>query len=201
MNLYKYISKEDYLKLQETRSQDGGDNRLAPWAEAFLEKYLEYIKGPILDVGCASGALVKHFREELDLDAKGLDIVEKAVNKGIEQGTPIIWHDVHKKLPFPDKSFKTITMFHTLEHTLDPKLVLKNLHRVLDGNLCIIVPLFDVSKVGIDYHSAHTVYLPTIEYLENCLKNYKILISESEGPWSGHLIIASPRHEEFVTSV
>ena len=55
MNLYKNISKEDYIKLQETRTQDGGDNRLSPWTEVFLEKYSEYIKESILDVGCASG--------------------------------------------------------------------------------------------------------------------------------------------------
>lgn len=191
MNLYRNISEEDYIQLQKTRSQDGGDNRLASWTESFLKKYSEYIKEPILDVGCASGGLVKYFKDELNMNAMGVDIVDMAVNKGISQGTPIVLHDAHKKFPFPDKCFKTITMFQTLEHTLDAKLVLKNLYRILDGNICVIAPLFDVSKDGVNVHDAHTVYLPTIKYFESCFEDYKISVSDSSGPWNGHLIIAS----------
>lgn len=188
MNLYKNIGEEEYIKIQEGRSSYDGPRDLSPWAEYFLEYYPGYLQEPILDIGCGIGALMQSVRDKGKF-VMGLDISRESSQRAIEDGYPVVNIDAQKRLPFPDKAFKTVLMFHTLEHTIYPKKVLKNIHRILDGSLCVISPLVSKREEGF----GHFAYLPTVEYLESLFKDYKIIVSKEIG--SGQLIIAKPIHE------
>lgn len=196
MKLYGNLGKKRYTEMQETRSSYHGNREVAIWGKYFLETFPEYIQEPILDIGCGIGSLLNVFREEGKF-AMGLDISRGASRRGIEDGFPILNHDAQKRLPLPDKSFKTVLMFHALEHTFHPDKVIKNIHRILvpGGKVCIILPLgdnFGRSGEG-DTTSAHFSRLPTVESLEELFKDYEILISKVTDIDQGYLIIATPK--------
>jgi len=204
MNLYNHLTEEEYIKIQESRSGYIGDRDTSPWGTYFLKYYSDYIEEPILDIGCGIGSLLNVFREQGKF-AIGLDISRGASRRAIEDGFLVVNQDVQKKLPFPDKVFKTIIMFHTLEHTFYPEKVIKNIHRILapGGKLCTLTPLgnnFAKSKKG-DPNHGHFSNILDAEYLESYFTDYKILVSDTKLSSKetttvvdqGHFIIATPK--------
>src|SRR3990167_4449611 len=106
----------DYKEIQVARSGDGGSGELSIWEQEFLKEYSLDIKSPILDIGCGNGGLIRSF-SAMGLSAMGLEISDEAVKKGLIMGSPIVFFSVHLQQRFPEKTFKTDTMFHAIEHT------------------------------------------------------------------------------------
>ena len=101
-------------------------------------------KGRLLDAGCGEGLFLERAREA-GWDVRGTEISEFAVNHiatalGIE-----VFKGGLSECAFADKSFDCVTMWHSLEHTPDPKRVIRAAHRMLkdDGALIIAVPNLD----------------------------------------------------------
>jgi len=101
-------------------------------------------KGKLLDVGCGEGLFLERARAG-GWDVRGTEISEFAVSHittalGIE-----VFKGGLAESTFPDKSFDCLTMWHYLEHTPDPKQVIRAAHRILknDGILIIAVPNLD----------------------------------------------------------
>lgn len=83
----------------------------------------------VLDLGCRSGALTRHFLEGnevvgLDVDAAGL---AKAAALGIEP----VQADVEQPLPFDSASFDAVVAGELLEHLQFPDALVAEIHRVL----------------------------------------------------------------------
>ena len=83
----------------------------------------------VLDLGCRSGALTRHFLEGnavvgLDVDAAALD---KAAALGIEP----VRADVEEPLPFDDASFDAVVAGELLEHLQFPDALVSEVLRVL----------------------------------------------------------------------
>ena len=83
----------------------------------------------ILDLGCRSGALTRHFLDGntvvgLDVDAAAL---EKAAAFGIEP----VQANVEEPLPFEDASFDAVVAGELLEHLQFPDALVSEVHRVL----------------------------------------------------------------------
>jgi SAM-dependent methyltransferase len=83
----------------------------------------------VLDLGCRSGALTRHFLDGnsvvgLDVDASAL---EKAASLGIEP----VQADVEEPLPFEDGSFDAVVAGELLEHLRFPDALVGEIRRVL----------------------------------------------------------------------
>jgi SAM-dependent methyltransferase len=83
----------------------------------------------VLDLGCRSGALTRHFLEGnsvvgLDIDAAAL---EKAATLGIEP----VQANVEEPLPFEDTSFDAVVAGELFEHLRFPDALVAEIRRVL----------------------------------------------------------------------
>lgn len=88
-------------------------------------------KGQHLDIGCGTGLVLCCMPER----TVGLDINRWALEKAKIHAprTQLILADADY-LPFRENVFSTITVFEVLEHMSDPKHVLREMCRILDGS-------------------------------------------------------------------
>ncbi|MFA6250321.1 MAG: class I SAM-dependent methyltransferase [Candidatus Shapirobacteria bacterium] len=83
----------------------------------------------ILDAGCGRGNyLIDENRKEIDW-ASGIDI-SPAATKGNICLDEIKFGDL-ENIPYQDKTFEAVTSIFVLEHLKNPKIVFKEIHRVL----------------------------------------------------------------------
>lgn len=96
--------------------------------------------GPVLDVGCGEGQLVRRL-SELGFEAKGFDFSEDAVRKAQQSGLDVEFADI-SDMQIERGAYKTIIMSHVLEHMQDPVKSLETLSERLghDGKIIIAVP-------------------------------------------------------------
>jgi SAM-dependent methyltransferase len=103
----------------------GGDARgdlLASW-----------VGGPgrrVLDLGCRTGALTRHYAEGNEV--VGVDVDRDALARAAERlGIETVWADVEDGLPFDDDSFDVVVAGELLEHLADPAAAVGHVRRVL----------------------------------------------------------------------
>jgi SAM-dependent methyltransferase len=101
------------------------------------------VGGRFLDVGCGSGDMVAAMAH-LGMDSEGVEPSRYAATKATDAGFKVTCSLLHDAV-FPDASFDAVSMFHVLEHTLQPIEVLRECRRILKpgGELVIGVPNFD----------------------------------------------------------
>jgi SAM-dependent methyltransferase len=80
----------------------------------------------LLDVGCGTGWLARHFT-----DYTGIDGSPAAVEEAARHGRDVRLGDVGEPLPFPDASFDGVVLKDLLEHVSDPVAVVAEARRVL----------------------------------------------------------------------
>ncbi len=83
----------------------------------------------VLDLGCRSGALSRHFLDGNEVI--GLDVDRVALAKAAELGIEPVVANVEEPLPFPDGSFDAVVAGELLEHLRFPDAVLSEARRVL----------------------------------------------------------------------
>ena len=107
-----------------------------------LEKYLNFSKSNILDIGCGEGFSIGHFYKE-GWDVLGIDFSSfgiknnnpEMVNFFIEGDLIDIMKDLHRN----SKLFKVITLNNLLEHVLDPEYTIELACSLLDPNGVLII--------------------------------------------------------------
>lgn len=80
----------------------------------------------LLDLGCGSAWLGRHFT-----NYTGLDASDEAVAAAVEHGITVIQGSVVDRLPFDDESFDAVVAKDLLEHVPDPAAVVREIRRVL----------------------------------------------------------------------
>ena len=108
--------------------RDGGDFVFVPERIPYFVEAIGRGKR-VLDLGCRSGALTRHFLEGnsvvgLDVDAAAL---EKARTLGIEP----VQANVEEPLPFEDASFDAVVAGELFEHLQFPDALVAEIERVL----------------------------------------------------------------------
>ena len=83
----------------------------------------------VLDLGCRSGALTRHFLEGNSV--VGLDVDRAALAKAEALGIEPVEANVEEPLPFPDASFDAVVAGELLEHLQFPGALLAEARRVL----------------------------------------------------------------------
>ena len=83
----------------------------------------------VLDLGCRSGALSRHFLDGNEV--VGLDVDRAALAKAVALGIETVEADVESPLPLPDQSFDAVVVGELLEHLRFPDAVVSEARRVL----------------------------------------------------------------------
>jgi SAM-dependent methyltransferase len=83
----------------------------------------------VLDLGCRSGALTRHFLEGNDV--VGLDVDAEALAKAETLGIQPVQANVEDPLPFEDASFDAVVAGELLEHLQFPDALIAEIARVL----------------------------------------------------------------------
>ena len=83
----------------------------------------------VLDLGCRSGALTKHFLEGNSV--VGLDVDAAALEKAAALGIEPVQANVEELLPFDDMSFDAVVAGELLEHLQFPDALIVEIRRVL----------------------------------------------------------------------
>ncbi|MBI4721777.1 MAG: class I SAM-dependent methyltransferase [Candidatus Stahlbacteria bacterium] len=97
--------------------------------------------GKLLDIGCGIGIFLSEAKK-VGWDAQGTEVSKYAINFVKEKHNLEVCEGSLKDIGFPAKFFDVITLWHVLEHLLNPIDELKEINRILkdDGILCIEVP-------------------------------------------------------------
>lgn len=91
----------------------------------------------VLDLGCGQGELLHHLINQKNVHGYGLEIDPENINSCIENGVPVLDHDIDKGLEnFEDSSFDIVIMTHALQQFRRPDLLLEEMLRI--GKECII---------------------------------------------------------------
>lgn len=133
-----FLTAEQYSELyrEHPRVHEDTDN-----SRACLERIAADTIGPsVCDVGCGTGALLRHVRANSHQTfhrVTGVDII--APSEPIGDGIEFVpgWVE---RLPFPDKSFDTVICTHVIEHILDYRNAISELRRVARKRLIVVVP-------------------------------------------------------------
>jgi SAM-dependent methyltransferase len=98
----------------------------------------------ILDIGCASGMLIKKLQSDGFKDVSGVDISADAIKQCKQRGLNHCEVMDASKLAFNDGTFDILIASDILEHTKDDTKTLKEWKRVLKpgGFLLLFVPMF-----------------------------------------------------------
>jgi SAM-dependent methyltransferase len=83
----------------------------------------------VLDLGCRSGALTRHFLDGNEV--VGLDVDASALAKAEERGIQPVQANVEEPLPFEQGSFDAVVAGELLEHLQFPDALVAEIRRVL----------------------------------------------------------------------
>jgi len=125
-----------YLKFDEIKKTEHGMNTQERLYDIqMLSRFIAFKDTKILDVGCENGSILAHMKDKYNCDISGCTLGGEDKPDFVKEG------DMHE-LPFDDNSFDIVFIFHTLEHSISPYIVLKEINRVLKnkGLVCIIMP-------------------------------------------------------------
>ena len=104
-------------------------------------------KQKILDLGCGTGDLIKLLKIKNSL-VEGVEISRKAAKIGQRRGYKITIADLHKKFPYKNNSFDTITAGEIIEHIYDTDFFLEEIKRILKKNGTLIITTPNLATLG-----------------------------------------------------
>ena len=150
-----FVTAEQYSELYRAhpRVHEDTDN-----SRACLERIAaDAIGSSIGDVGCGTGAVLRHVRarSRKAFDSMvGVDIVEPGNPIGDGIAFVSAWVE---DLPFADNSFDTVVCTHVIEHILNYRDAIAELRRVARRRLIVVVPR---EREGIYTFNPHFNFFP-----------------------------------------
>jgi ubiquinone/menaquinone biosynthesis C-methylase UbiE len=142
-----------------------------------LDKMPKEIGGSALDVGAGNGYLLERIAAIKTWSrVAGVDVVPSEKRQGKFE----VFTGARPNLPFKDKEFNVVTCTHVMEHLLDPAASAKELLRITQNVLFIVVPRQRYYYYTLD---EHINFYPQIEPLIRLFEPYNITVSLQEGDW------------------
>jgi SAM-dependent methyltransferase len=192
---YELENEAAFLKLQQLALKDSGFSKLEK--KLFPAKEQRAEVPSILDIGCATGALIAFLRDK-GWRVTGVEISPSAVYAKNERKLDV------RNIPleenhFPDNSFDVILASHLIEHLNEPKIFLEETYRILKNNGAIFITTPDISGFqsrlfGSRWRSAifDHLYLFSRRTLSKMLKTVGFKV-ESCHSWGGLAAGAAPK--------
>ena len=85
----------------------------------------------VLDIGCGDGALLAALRDDMQVDARGMDVDGACVERCVAQGLSVVQGDANRDLAdYPDKGFDYTVLSQTLQTATRPDETLDELLRI-----------------------------------------------------------------------
>ena len=104
----------------------------------------------VLDIGCGDGALLELLVNDRQVDARGLELSQSGVNACVARGLSVVQGDADTDLSYyPDNGFDTVILSQTLQATLRPHEVLREMARIGE-RLIVSIPNFGHWRVRLD---------------------------------------------------
>jgi len=149
----------------------------------------------VLDVGCGDGTLMKHLKDNKNIDTRGLEISKNNVQTCIGKGLAVIEGNAEKDLQqFPNLSFDYVVLSQTLQAFYSPEKVIDDLLKVANKAI-VTIPNFGYWKVRIhllfkgtmpitknlpnEWYNTPNLHMCTIQDFVNFCKEKNIKINRS----------------------
>jgi 2-polyprenyl-3-methyl-5-hydroxy-6-metoxy-1,4-benzoquinol methylase len=126
--VYEEQNEQNFLRLALLGLKDAGFEKL----EAGLPEK------SILDIGCATGALLKHFKER-GYRALGIELDSRSAEAAKARNGITVIDRPLEEAGIADESFGLVHSSHVIEHVTDPRRLVEESYRVLKPGGCFIV--------------------------------------------------------------
>ncbi len=149
----------------------------------------------LLDVGCGSGNKYLGLLKNERLEKYGVEIDERFAKRA-KKFCQKVYVDDFVKVDFKEEKFDIITMWHVLEHILDPTAFLKKAYGVInkDGYLIVSVPNSDSlgfrlgKKWWFHLDSPRHLYIPNWQIMQKMLKRAGFSIVKTKNSFYEYLL-------------
>jgi 2-polyprenyl-3-methyl-5-hydroxy-6-metoxy-1,4-benzoquinol methylase len=187
---YEIENEKNFLRLQELALTDAGFRELEKeWMAGGAADGPGAVSPRVLDVGCATGALLEKLRDR-GWDARGAEISPAAGYARTKRSLDVKSLSL-EECRFADGYFKAVLASHLIEHVSDPRGFIREARRVLapDGRVFITTPNIDGFQARITggrWRSAifDHLYLFSIKTLSALLEKERFKI-ERIATWGG----------------
>lgn len=111
------------------------------WKRRLTKLLQSGARGRLLDIGAGYGQFLHHAQPYFS-EVIGTEVSQSAVALAKQKYCLSLLAGQVQELDLPPQSFDTITLFHVLEHVLDPRMLINRCHALLraQGTLIIAVP-------------------------------------------------------------
>ncbi|OGS43090.1 MAG: hypothetical protein A2539_09380 [Elusimicrobia bacterium RIFOXYD2_FULL_34_15] len=137
-------------------------DRMNNYNKWIINKFIKYLSGSILEIGCGIGSITQYCVDKcdvtaVDISSEYVNIVKERFGYSKKFRAQIL--DIEKELDgsLKEDSFDTIVCSNVLEHILDDVNALKNMNKLLkkDGHLVLLVPFGNALFSDLDKNLGH----------------------------------------------
>ena len=181
---YELKNEEGFLKLQELALKDAG------FPDIEKQIFSAEEKPSILDIGCATGAVLESLRTRGWRRVTGVEISPSAEYAVKTRGLDVRNLPLEENI-FPPRSFDVVLASHLIEHLNDPRGFLTEINRILKDNGYVFITTPNISGFqsrifGSRWRSAifDHLYLFSVRTLSKLLENTGFKIERCR-TWGG----------------
>ncbi|MEK6793643.1 MAG: class I SAM-dependent methyltransferase [Spirochaetota bacterium] len=104
----------------------------------------KFVRRRILDIGCATGLLLNHLKEQ-GWDSYGVEICHESAEYAAEEFGLTVFESKLEDVHFPDCHFDVVHLSHLIEHVPHPRELIEEIYRVLipGGYMILTTPNID----------------------------------------------------------